>query len=232
VSRQERVRCIASSVCAAVVLTLHASSAAAQDAAPHDGLEFCRDHWFAMGPCRDRPWTGPQFELGIAVGVSAMNESGPFGFGNGVGSVTNAGPAWSVLAGVEVLPWLAFEARYLGMYDSAKASVSASGGFLASAGTAVVRLTAPLPYVHPYVLGGIGYYDFDFAGSSASLLHSSSQAGIPLGIGVDVPLNYHLSVGAEASYNFQLNESFSNVTVNEIDGGDVTRFDLVLRARL
>ncbi len=53
-----------------------------------------------------------------------------------------------------------------------------------------------------------------------------------MGVGVDVPLNYHLSVGAEASYNFQLSESFSDVTTNGIDGGDVTRFDLVLRARL
>jgi opacity protein-like surface antigen len=208
----------------------HASSAGAQDSA--DPLEYCRDHWFALGACRGRPWTGPELEVGVAVGLSAMDESGPLGFHNGVGSATNAGPGWSILAGAEVFPWLALEVRYLGMYDSAKSTVSSSGGFLASAGTAVVRLTAPLPYVHPYAFGGIGYYDFDFSGSSDSVLHSSSQAGIPMGIGVDVPLNYHLSLGAEASYNFQLGESYSDVTVNGIDGGDVTRFDLVLRARL
>ena len=117
------------------------------------------------------------------------------------------------------------------MYDSAKASASSSGGFLGSAGTAVVRLTAPIPYVHPYVFGGIGYYDFHLVGSSASVLHSSSQAAIPVGIGVDVPLGYHLSVGIEASYNWQINEDYSAVTANGIDGGDVTRFELVWRAR-
>jgi hypothetical protein len=53
-----------------------------------------------------------------------------------------------------------------------------------------------------------------------------------MGVGVDVPLDYHLSVGAEALYNFQIGESFSGVTTNGIDGGDVSRFDLVLRARL
>jgi hypothetical protein len=53
-----------------------------------------------------------------------------------------------------------------------------------------------------------------------------------MGVGVDVPLTYHLSVAAEASYNFQIGESFSSVTTNGIDGGDVTRFDLVLRTRL
>jgi hypothetical protein len=232
VARQKRARSIASSVCAVVLITLRASSAAAQNGVSDNQFQFCRDHWFAMGPCRDRPWTGPEFELGVALGVSAMNESGPLGFSNGVGSVTTAGPAWSVMAGIEFLPWLALEARYLGMYDSSSASVSPSGGFLASAGTAVARLTAPLPYVHPYVFGGIGYYDFDFTGPSVSAMHSSSQAGIPMGVGLDVPLNYHLSVAAEASYNFQLGESFSGVTTNGIDGGDVTRFDLVLRARL
>jgi hypothetical protein len=214
------------------LITLCSSSAAAQNGAPDDQVQFCRDHWFVMGPCRDRPWNGPELELGVAVGVSAMDESGPFGFGNGVGSVTSAGPGWGILAGIELLPWLALEARYLGTYDSAQSSVSSSGGYLASAGTAAVRLTAPLPFVHPYVFGGIGYYDFHFTGPSASVMHSSSQPGIPMGVGVDVPLNYHLSIGAEASYNFQLGESFSEVTVNGIDGGDVTRFDLVLRARL
>jgi Outer membrane protein beta-barrel domain len=232
VARQDRARTIASSICVAVVIALHPTSAAAQGEAHADPLQFCRDHWFAMGPCRERAWTGPELELGLAVGVAAMVESGPFGFGNGVGSVTSAGPAWSLVAGVELLPWLALEGRYLGTYDSASASVSSSGGFLTSAGTVVVRLTAPLPFVHPYVFGGIGYYDIGFTGPSASVLHSSSQAGIPMGIGVDVPLNYHLSVGVEASYNFQLNESYSNVTTNGIDGGDITRFDLIWRARL
>ena len=97
---------IASSVGAAVLITLRASSAPAQNGVSDDPVQFCRDHWLAMGPCRDRPWTGPELELGVAFGVSAMNESGPFGFRNGLGSVTNAGPAWSILTGVEFLPWL------------------------------------------------------------------------------------------------------------------------------
>lgn len=231
--RRDGFRLIASSAAAAAaLLALRASSAAAQEGAPTDNAQFCRDHWFAMGPCRERRWSGPELELGVSVGVSVMDESGPLGLRNGVGSVTSAGPAWSVLAGVEFLPWLALEGHYLGMYDSASASVSSSGGFLTSAGTAVVRLSAPLPFVHPYAFGGVGYYNIGFTGPSASVLHSSSQTGIPMGIGVDVPLSYHLSVGVEASYNFQLGESYSDVTTNGIDGGDITRFDLVWRARL
>lgn len=215
-----------------IVLSVVAAPTAFASESQGEPADACEDRWIAPATCSDRPWKGPQLEAGLALGAAAMNESGPLGFRNGVGSVTNAGPAWGLLVGVEVLPWLAFEGRYLGSYDSASASVSPSGGFLGSAGTAVVRLTVPLPYAHPYAFGGVGYYDFDFTGPSSSVIHSSSQAGIPMGIGLDVPLGYHLSVGAEAAFNFQLNEDFSSVTVGKIDGGDLTRFDLVLRARL
>lgn len=89
--------------------------------------------------------------------------------------MTSAGPAWGLRVGVEVLPWLAFEARYAGMDNSVSSSVG-GGAFLASAATAVVRV--------------------------------------------------------EAAYHFQISESYSNVTVNKIDGGDLTTFAAVLRARL
>ena len=164
--------------------------------------------------------------------------SGPFSFGNGIGSVTEAGPSWGVRAGVELLPWLAFEARYVGAYTGLQSSVSPAGalGFLTTAGEIVARFTAPLPYVHPYVLAGVGYYDVALKGGdaakAASPLFSSSQVGIPLGVGLDVPLTWHVSLGAEATYHFQLGESFSSVQTNGIDGGDVSTFNLVARVRL
>lgn len=176
--------------------------------------------------------------LGLDVGVVRMNESGPFGFGNGVGAVTQAGPSWGLRAGVELLPWLAFEARYVGTYAGLQSSVSPAGtlGFLTTAGEIVARFTAPLPYVHPYILGGVGYYDVTLAGQraakAASPLFSSAQAGIPLGFGLDVPLSWHLSLGAEATYHFQLGESYSLVKTNGIDGGDLSTFNLVARLRL
>lgn len=193
---------VASSITAALfAVALLAPSAAAQEAAPAlpdrdvEQVAYCRDQWFAIEGCRDRAWAGPEVVLGGALGVSAMNEHGAFAFNDGVGSVTNAGPAWSILAGVEFFPWLAIEARYVGMYDSAKASVSTAGGqgFLTTAGIAVARLTVPLPYVRPYLFGGVGYYDVAFVGASGSVLHSSSQPGIPLGSGAFVWRNSWIS---------------------------------------
>jgi hypothetical protein len=166
---------------------------------------------FGMEPGDGPPGLLPfRVMVGLDVGVVRMNESGPFGFGNGVGSVTEPGPSWGLRAGVEPLPWLAFEARYVGAYAGLQSSVSPAGtlGFLTTAGEIVARFTAPLPYVHPYVLGGVGYYDVALAGGSgakaASPMFSSSQPGIPLGVGFDVPLIWHLSPRVEvdeASWN-------------------------------
>jgi hypothetical protein len=226
-------------LCASLGLLLVASvfaerPALAQDTTSPEPERFCSDHWLAMGRCRERDWTGPEILFGMDLGVSAMNESGPFGFGNGVGAVTNAGPAWGLRAGIELVPWLALEARYVGMYNSAQASVGPAGGvgFLTTGGEAVVRLTAPLPFVHPYVFGGVGYYDNALVGSVGSELNSSSEAGVPMGFGLEVPLTWHFSLGAEATYHFLLHESFSSVTTNGIDGGDLSTFNAVLRLRL
>jgi len=199
---------------------------------------FCRDHWLATGRCRDRPWAGPVLVLGADLGVSVMNETGPFGLGKGVGAVMDAGPAWGLRAGVDFFSWLGLEARYVGMYNAAQASVSPAGstGYLTTGGEAVVRFTAPLPFVHPYIFGGVGYYDSALVGSSTaqggSVLHSSSQPGIPMGFGLDVPLTWYLSLGVEATYHFMLGEDYSSVTTNGIDGGDLSTVNAVVRLRL
>jgi len=212
------------------------SAAAAPEPSP-DRAD-CRRDWLAMGRCRDRKWTGPEIMLGADFGLSAMTETGPFGLNKGVGGATEAGPSWGVRAGVEILPWLGVEGRYVGMYNSIQTSMSPAGsvGFATTGGEAVLRLTAPLPFVHPYVFGGVGYYDVALAGSSTAqagtVFHSSSQPGFPMGFGVDVPLTFYLAVDAEATYHYQLHEDYSAVTTNGIDGGDLTTFAVVLRVRM
>jgi hypothetical protein len=197
----------------------------------------CDERWSATAWC-DRPARGPRIVLGIGLGVAKMVESGPFGFNNGVGSVTDAGPAWVLTGGVEFTRWLAVEARYSASYTAVEASTGPGGsfGFVSNGIAATLRLTAPFPYVRPYIFGGLGYYDIALAGSAsaraASPLFSSSQAGIPMGFGIDIPLMWHLSIGAEAAYHFQLGESYSNSMVNGIDGGDITTFTGMMRLRL
>lgn len=208
-----------------------------QPAAPDDG---CRDRWLGTSrSCRNRAWAGPELMLGVDLGFSAMTETGPFGLNNGVGGATQAGPAWGVRAGVEVLPWLGFEARYVGMYNGIQASMSPAGGaaFFTTGGEAVARLTLPMiPFVHPYAFGGVGYYSTSLVGSSvargATPFNSSSEPGVPMGVGFDDPLTWYMSIDAEATYHFLIGESFSAVTTNEIGGGDYSTVNAVLRVRL
>jgi len=216
-----------------------ASGGTAPDGARGRGDDaFCGSNWFAMGPCRNRKWTGPEIMLGADLGGAVMTETGPFGFNKGVGSATEGGPSWGLRAGVEILPWLGVEGRYIGAYNSAQGSVSPTGsvGFFTTAGEAVVRLTAPLPFVRPYIFGGVGYYDLALVGSSTaragSPFHSSAQPGVPVGFGFDVPLTWYLSADLEAGYHWQLNEDYSAVTTNGIDGGDLSTVSVVVRARL
>jgi hypothetical protein len=210
----------------------------ARDDAGLDRERLCQGSWFAVRRCGERPWSGPVFMFGLDLGSSAMNEGGPLAFNDGVGSVTGAGPVWGVRAGVELLRWLALEAHYVGMYNSIQSSVSPAGtmGYFTSGVDAVIRFTAPLPYVHPYVFSGVGYYDHSLMGSSTaqagSVMTSSTQPDIPMGVGLDVPLTWHLSIGLEATYHFAIGESYSAVTANGIDGGDVSTFTGVMRFRL
>lgn len=194
-----------------------------------DRAQRCHDHWFAMEGCQDRPWTGPEFMFGLDVGVSKFNESGPFGFGNGIGSVTSAGPAWGLRAGIELIPWLALEGHYVGMSNGVQASVSPTGSlsYFSTGAEALVRFTLPLRYVRPYIAGGVGYIDYALSGSSAAKagtsMNSTSQPDIPMTVGLDVPLSWHVSVGAEATYHFNIGESYSSVTTGRSTAGTLRR---------
>jgi hypothetical protein len=205
--------------------------------AEEDGSNGCRSRWLDVSACHDSLREYPRVVLGVDLGAAKMNESGPFDFRTGVGSVTDAGPAWGLRAGVEVVAWLAFEARYSGDREAIQASAAPAGslGFRASAAEVTLRLTAPLPWVRPYVFGGIGYEHVALVGSSGaragSPLFSSGQPDLPLGFGFDVPLTWRLSVAFEATYHFQLGEDYSNDTTNGIDGGDISTFGAVVRAR-
>ena len=135
----------------------------------------------------------PHLALAIDGGVSAFNESGPFGFNTGIGSITSAGPAWGARVGVELLKWFAIDVHYSGMDNHATGAGTPNGSvhLLTNAGTGELRFTAPLPYVQPYLFAGAGVYSTSITGSAsakaASPLFGHTEFGVPLGVGLKDP---------------------------------------------
>jgi Outer membrane protein beta-barrel domain len=182
-------------------------------------------------------WQGrcayPHLVFGVDAGVSHFNEGGPFGFKTGTGSITSWGPAWGLRGGVEVTRWFAVEAHYIGTSNHADDSVSVGGsrGLLTNAIAAELRFTLPTPYVQPYFFFGPGWYSTSITGSSTTTeLTRSSEFGVPIGVGFQVPLPRGLTLGAEATYHRLFGESFSEN--EDIGGGEPTSINAVLRFRL
>jgi hypothetical protein len=201
-----------------------------------DDVEYCRVNWWGVGHCWRRHHRRPALTFGLDFGAGALNEGHPFAFDSGTGSVTGAGPTWGLRLGVDVLSWLGFEGRYMGGWypGTGAANIVGNVGYFLSSGQFIVRLTVPTPFVRPYIFSGIGIYNFALAGSAAartaSLLESTTQAGIPIGVGVELMLTWHVSVAVEGAYHFQLSEEFSKV--DAIGGADLSTLQAVLRFRL
>ena len=183
-----------------------------------------------------RRWKRPHPIIGLEGGLTALAEGSPVGFKNGVGSATSLGPAWGARVGLELLPWLAFEVRYSGFYNQGNTLVNQGGkvGLFTSAGTGVARFTLPLRFIEPYLFVGAGVYHTSVTGSSAattaSTFHKSTEFGMPIGIGLNVPIDWHFSIGAEITYHRLFSESFSDN--EDIGGGDPVSGTIVAKVRL
>ena len=182
------------------------------------------------------PCSYPHFALALEGGVVSTNESGPFSFDTGVGTVSHTGPSWGLRGGVELLSWFAIDAHYIGMNNHASGEAEPTGGvtLFTNAFNGELRFTVPLKYVQPYLFTGAGVYTTSITGATSakngSPLHGSTELGIPIGLGLGIPVTHAISVGGELTYHRLFGEEFSKN--EEIGGGDFTTFNAVVRARL
>ena len=179
---------------------------------------------------------GPHFALAIEGGAAAFQEAGPFAFNTGIGSVSSTGPSWGFRVGADLTRWLGVDAHYVGMNNRASGEAIPGGSvsLLTSGFTGELRFTAPIPYVQPYLLTGAGVYTTSITGSNAaqgkSPLFGSTEFGVPLGVGLSIPISDGVSAGGELTYHRFFGESFAGK--EEIGGGDLTTMNTVVRARL
>jgi len=178
---------------------------------------------------------GPEIMLGADFGLSAMTRPARLpeqGRGRATEAVPRGGPRRSRDPSL---------ARGRGpvrrMYNSIQASMSpaASVGFVTTGGKRFLRLTAPLPFVRPYVFGGVGTTTSLWPARRTrrqDRCSTRAPAGPPHRFRPRRPAHWYLSLDAEATYHYLIGESFSAVTTNGIDGGDVSTVNAVLRVRM
>ena len=213
------------------------ASALAQEAVPE--VQPAAPAVEAPPPCyfKDRPCKSSNFVFAFEAGGGAFVEGHPFAFGKGTGSGTSPGPAWGVRVGYEFTRWFAIEAHYSGTMNLINKDYSPAGParLVTNALLAELRFTAPTPYIQPYLFFGGGLYGTSTAGDTyaartGSSFHSSTEFGLPMGVGFSVPVTEHMALGLEATHHFFLGESFSEN--EELAGGDLTNFTAVVRFRL
>ncbi len=136
--------------------------------------------------------------FGGEVGPAYYTEGGPWGTGKGIGRALSSGVHLGVRASIEVLPWLAFDARGVLTNNEGNDLVN-SGSFLAVGGFGAARLSLPFWRIRPYLLLGYGGYSLNASGKS-TLLVSSSVSAYQVGAGALIPMSRHVDVGVEYLY--------------------------------
>jgi opacity protein-like surface antigen len=124
--------------------------------------------------------------FGLAAGTAVPNGA--------LGDVTNAGFNVTGILGIKP-PILPIGFRVDASYNMF--GYTTSGHAHVSSVTGNIVLNAPFPIFHPYVIGGLGYYNI-----AASSSRSSNDMGFNVGAGlsVSIPLT-GLSIFAEGRYN-------------------------------
>jgi|HubBroStandDraft_6_1064221.scaffolds.fasta_scaffold297361_2 hypothetical protein len=130
------------------------------------------------------------FSFGIAAGAAVPVST--------LGNVANTGTDVTGLLGIK-LPLIPVGFRIDADYNTFgyNSSARASGSAHISSITGNVVLDMPLLLIHPYLIGGLGYYNV-----GATYASSSSNVGVNIGagVGIGIPLT-GVSIFAETRYH-------------------------------
>ncbi len=119
------------------------------------------------------------------------------------------GPLWSAAAGLQPLSWMGVELGYSGSTHEVDSSffpvgddgAVAGADFVRNGGQVAVTVNAPLRFIQPYALAGIGIDNYNWRGDSNIGFKDDTSGRVPLGGGVkgsagpfvaDVRFNYNV----------------------------------------
>jgi hypothetical protein len=149
-------------------------------------------------------------------GLTLMVGGGVEGYTGALASDINPGPAYGVTASIKPSKVFGLELGYSGAVnnlDNLGATIDTSGPDLVrNGGQAAVTLGLGAAPVQPYLLGGIGFSDYNFRGAGATVagFGDDTVGNVPVGAGLRTHIG-NFTADLRANYNFLFDQDFAGV---------------------
>jgi hypothetical protein len=145
-------------------------------------------------------------------GLSLMVGGGVEGYTGALAPEISPGPAYGVTAALKPSKVLGIELGYSGAVNNLSGGLTSGGAssgpdLVRNGGQAAVTLGLGAAPVQPYVLGGIGFSDYNFRGTAADF-RDDTVGNVPVGAGLRTHIG-DFTADLRANYNFLFDQGFA-----------------------
>jgi hypothetical protein len=158
-------------------------------------------------------------------GLTVTVGGGIEGYTGGLAPEINPGPAYGVQAEIRPSRVLGLELGYNGAVNELDSRVAPLGGtdgpdLVRNGGQAALTVGLTAAPLQPYILGGIGFSDYNFRGAASSFgaFSDDTVGNVPVGVGLRTHVG-SFTADLRANYNFLFDQDFSPVDSNFNENG-------------
>lgn len=150
-------------------------------------------------------------------GLTVTVGGGVEGYTGALAPNINPGPGYGVQADIKPSKVLGVELGYSGAVNELDSHLTPFGGangpdLVRNGGQAAVTVGLTAAPLQPYVMGGIGFSDYNFRGSETALAGFSDDTvgNMPVGVGLRTHIG-SFTADLRANYNFLFDQDFVNI---------------------
>ncbi|MDY7232292.1 outer membrane protein [Hyalangium rubrum] len=146
-------------------------------------------------------------------GLTVMVGGGVEGYTGALAPEINPGPSYGVTAAIKPSKVLGIELGYSGAVnnlDSTALGADSGPDLVRNGGQAALTFGLTATPVQPYVLGGIGFSDYNFRGAAASGFGDDLVGNVPVGAGLRTHVG-DFTLDLRGNYNFLFDQEFAGV---------------------
>jgi hypothetical protein len=158
-------------------------------------------------------------------GLTVTVGGGIEGYTGALAPEINPGPGYGVQAEIRPSKVLGLELGYSGAVNELDSRVAPLGGsdgpdLVRNGGQAAVTVGLTAAPVQPYLLGGIGFSDYNFRGAGSALagFKDDTVGNVPVGVGLRTHIG-SFTADLRANYNFLFDQDFSGIDTDFNENG-------------